>query len=164
MQASRSLASHPRLAAPTLRPFIDLVVDVSAPIEVGAVPGGLRRVIPILGGTVHTPEWQGRVLNAGADFQLLADLETDVLDARYVIETDAGERLFVENHAIRHGPPALMAQLRAGQPVDGQHIYFRCVPRFETSAPRLQWMTRCMFVGAGARHQRQVEMRFYVVE
>jgi hypothetical protein len=147
-----------------LRPCLDIVVDVGAPIEVGAVPGGVRRVIPIVGGTVKAPDWEGRVLGAGADFQLLADAGTDLLDARYVIESSAGERLFVENHAVRCGPAALMAQLRRGEPVDAQQIYFRCAPRFETAAPRLQWMSQRVFVGVGARHARQVDMRFYVVE
>src|SRR4029079_19177298 len=37
-------------AAPALGPFVPLRAEVGAPIEVGAVAGGLRRLIPITGG------------------------------------------------------------------------------------------------------------------
>ena len=38
------------LAAPALALFADLEVEVGAPIEIGRVTAGVRRVIPIVGG------------------------------------------------------------------------------------------------------------------
>jgi hypothetical protein len=150
------------LAAPPLRLLVDLSVDVGAPLEVGAVPTlGRRRLIPILGGTAHGPHWQGRILPGGADFQLIAGERVALLEARYVIETDAGDRIYVENRALRSGPPELLSRLARGEPVDPALIYFRCAPRFEVSAPALHWMMERLFVGSGVRHPQQVLLRFF---
>ena len=79
-------------------------------------------------------------------------------DARYCLETDAGELVHVQNRAIRSGPPELMAKLVRGEPVDPSQIYFRCSPSFETASASLRWITERMFVGAGARHPDKVVM------
>ena len=150
------------LSAPSLRLLADLSVEVGAPLEVGAVPTlGRRRLIPILGGSAHGPHWQGRILPGGADFQLIAGERVALLEARYVIETDAGDLIYVENRALRSGPPELLARLARGEPVDPASIYFRCAPRFEVSAPALHWMMERLFVGSGVRHPQQVLLRFF---
>jgi hypothetical protein len=103
------------------------------------------------------------VLPGGADFQLLLPDGLSELDARYTLETDAGDLVFVQNHALRCGPPDVMARLARGEPVDASLVYFRCAPRFETASPALAWLHRRLFLGTGARHPDRVEMRFFVV-
>ena len=149
------------LAAPTLKFFADLAVQVAQPQETGRTALGLRRLIPILGGTVEGEGWRGRVLPGGADFQLVVSDTLAHLDARYVVETDGGDRIYVQNRALRSGPPELMAKLVRGEPVDPQLIYFRCSPSFETASPALAWINERMFVGTGARHPDRVVMRFF---
>ena len=61
-------ASDP-LAAPALALFATLEVEVGAPVEVGRVAGGLRRVVPIVGGTCTGRGFNARVLPGGADFE-----------------------------------------------------------------------------------------------
>jgi len=153
------------LPAPSLRPCIDLWVDVDAPIEVGPVGAGTRRVVPIKGGRAVGigRGWNARVLAGGADYQIVTADGCALLQARYVLETDAGDRIYVENNAIRTGPPELVARLLRGEPVDPAAIYFRCVPRFEAAAPALRWLSERVFIGTGARHPRQVVMRFFEV-
>ena len=107
--------------------------------------------------------WQARVLPGGADFQLLVTDELAELDARYVLETDGGDLIYVTNHALRTGPAELMARLRRGESVDPADIYFRCAPRFEASAPSLAWLARRMFLGSGARYPDLVAMRIFEV-
>ena len=151
------------LAAPTLERFADLSVQVGAPVEVGAMPHGARRLIPILGGTCSARDWSARVLPGGADFQLVVNERMARLEARYVLETDAGDRIYVVNDAIRTAAPAVMARLVRGEPVDPANVYFRCVPRFEVAAPALRWMMERMFVGTGLRRPDEVVMRFFEV-
>jgi hypothetical protein len=75
------------LPPPSLEHLCDLAVTIAAPIEVGHTPAGLRRMIPITGGTVTGPQLNGRVLPGGADFQLILSQGTQAhLDARYVLE------------------------------------------------------------------------------
>ena len=151
------------LAAPSLVRFADLTVQVAAPIEVGAVGHGVRRVIPIMGGTCRARDWEARVLAGGADFQLIVNERVARLEARYVLETDAGDRIFVHNDAVRTAPPAVMARLVRGEPVDPSEVYFRCAPRFEASAPALAWMMERAFIGTGLRRPTDVVMRFFEV-
>ena len=152
------------LQAPALRPYVDLTVEVGRPIEVGAALQGTRRVIPILGGRCTTPDWSARVLAGGADFQLIVNERMARLEARYVLETDAGDRIYVRNDAIRTAPADVMARLVRGEPVDPASVYFRCVPVFEASAASLAWMMERLFVGVGVRRPDDVVMRFFEVE
>jgi hypothetical protein len=149
------------LATPSFKFFADLDVRVGKPQEVGRVPRGLRRLIPIIGGDARGDGWQARVLPGGADFQLIVSDTLAELDARYSLELDGGDLVFVQNRALRSGPPELMARLGRGEPVDPAAIYFRCSPRFETASPSLRWINERMFVGTGARFPDRVAMRFF---
>jgi hypothetical protein len=153
----------PQLATPQLQFFADLSVQVDRPQEVGRVFNAQRRVIPILGGQVQGEGWQGRVLPGGADFQLIASDTVAQLDARYVIETDAGDRIFVQNRALRSAPAEVTARLIRGEPVDPALVYFRCVPTFETASKSLAWINERIFVGTGARHPDRVEIRVFTL-
>ena len=135
------------LSPPKLQFFADLAVQVDRPQEVGRTPRGVRRLIPILGGEATGDGWTARVLPGGADFQLLVSDTLAELDARYVLETDAGDLVYVRNRALRSGPPAL--------------IYFRCSPSFETASASLQLIGERMFVGTGERHPDRVLMHFW---
>ena len=101
------------------------------------------------------------MLPGGADFQLIVNDRLSELDARYVLETDGGDLIYVQNRAIRSGPPELIARLVRGEAVDPAQIYFRCSPSFETASASLAWMAERMFVGTGARYPDAVAMRFF---
>lgn len=148
---------------PELHYFATLRVEVDPPLEVGQTDAGLRRVIPITGGEARGNGWQGRVLAGGADFQLIATPRRAELDARYIVETDAGERIYIQNRAIRVADPAITQKLINGEPVDPAEIYFRCTPIFETEAPAFHWITERIFVGTGIRRPDCVELTLYEV-
>ena len=152
------------IVAPALIPLGDLVAEVGAPIDVGVGPRGRRRIVPILGGTFTGERLSGRVLSGANDYQLVRADGVLELQARYIIETEDGARIFVENNGIRDGPAdALAAQLR-GELVDPTLIYFRAAPRFETADPHSVWLTRRLFISAGRRTPTQVQLRMFEVE
>ncbi len=153
-----------QLAAPVQTFFADLQVAVGAPQEVGNTAQGIRRVIPIVGGSATGVGWTALVLAGGADFQLVVSDRLTLLDARYCLQTDGGDLIYVQNRALRSGPPELMARLLRGELLDAAstaQIYFRCSPTFETASPALRWITERMFTGTGARHPDKVVMRFF---
>jgi len=151
------------IQTPGLLHVADLVVRIAAPIEIGRIAGNLRRMIPIAGGEVLGPRIRGKVLPGGSDFQLMrVDGVTD-LQARYVIEIEERQLIYVENSGVRYGPPELMEKLRRGETVDPALIYFRTTPRFETAAPGYEWLMRNLFLCSGARFPDRVEMRFFQV-
>lgn len=148
---------------PALEHLCTVIVDVAPAQECGSTPTGRRRIIPIVGGTVSGRELSGVVLSGGADFQSIRSETFTDIHARYVIETPDGERVYVENTGIRTGSADDIAALAQGLPVDPQRIYFRSYPRFETAAPRLQWLNSHLFLGTGARYPDRVELNFYTV-
>ena len=152
------------LPMPALQHVMDLMVHVNAPIEAGHVTGlnsrGKRRIIPITGGTV-TGHVNGKILPGGADFQIVVSETTADLDARYMVELDSGEHIFVQNRALRRGSAADIAKLVRGEPVAPEAIYFRCVPTFEVSSPALEWLTQSIFVGTGARFPDRVQLSIF---
>ena len=152
------------LPTPALQHVLDLTVYVATPIEAGNVVGlnsrGKRRIIPITGGTV-TGQVNGKILPGGADFQIVVSETTADLDARYMIELDNGEHIFVQNRALRRGSAADIAKLVRGEPVAPEAIYFRCVPAFEVSSPALAWLTQSIFVGTGARFPDRVQLSIF---
>lgn len=165
LPARRLLHEDPmfEIATPRLTFIADINVMVGAPIEIGETPAGQRRVIAITGGTVSGERLTGRVLPGGADFQVLRrDGVTDI-HARYIIETDAGARVYIENTGVRDGPPDAMERLRHGEIVDPALIYFRAIPRFETSAPELMFLTRGLFLTSGARFPDRVQLRLFEI-
>ena len=151
------------LLKPELKFFADLTVQVDKPQEVGPTVHGQRRVIPILGGEVKGEGWTARVLRGGADFQMIVSQSLAELDARYVLETDAGDLIFVQNRAVRTAAPEVMARLIRGELVDPQQVYFRCTPQFETASKSLAWISERLFIGTGARQPDRVVMRFFEV-
>lgn len=147
--------------APELQLAFEARVQVGPPIELGLVPHGRRRIVPILGGTFEGPAVKGLVLPGGADWQVIRGDGVAELDTRYTLQTDDGSLVYVQNRGIRHGPPDVMARLLAGEPVDPALVYFGTTPVFETSAPELQWLMRAVFVGTGERHPLAVVIRFW---
>jgi Protein of unknown function (DUF3237) len=148
---------------PELEHVADLVVRIGTPIEIGKIAGNLRRVIPITGGEVFGTRINGKILPGGADYQVMRSDGVTDLHARYVIETEDGQLIYVENSGVRYGPPELIEKIRRGEPVDPALIYFRSTPRFETAAPGYQWLMQNVFICSGARFPDRVELRFFRV-
>lgn len=150
-------------AAPALEFLATLEVHVATPVEVGTTPFGQRRLIPLLGGTVKGPKLNGNILPGGADFQSLRSSTFTDIHARYVIETEEGDRIYVENTGIRVASAEDIASLVRGEPVDPRRVYFRSLPRFETSAASWQWLNERLFIGTGARYPDRVELNFFLI-
>ena len=152
------------LPPPILEHLCDLAVTIAAPVEVGHTPAGLRRMVPITGGTVTGPRVNGKVLAGGADFQLILGGGTQAhLDARYVIELDDGSRVFVQNTALRVASLENSRRIMNGQPVNPDEVYFRCQPKLEATTPEWAWLSESQFIGVGRRAPDGVFMSFYRV-
>ncbi len=147
--------------APQLEHVATVVVDVGGRLFGGYPPLGGRGFTPIPGGRALGRGLGGMVVPGGADFQIIRSATFTDIHARYVIETSAGERVYVENTGIRTGSAEDIARLARGEAVDPARIYFRSYPRFETSSPTLGWMNESLFIGTGARYPDRVELRFY---
>jgi hypothetical protein len=147
--------------APGLVFAFEVLVEVADPTVVGDLPNGTRRIVDILGGTFEGPGISGRVVPGGADWQIIREDGFTDIDARYTLETDEGDLIYVSNIGIRHAPPDVITRLNRGEVVDQSQIYFRAVPKFETAAPELEWLMRSIFVASGERYPNGVVIRFW---
>jgi len=155
--------ANPWPAAPALQFVFEARVTVAPPQDVGDVAKGGRRIVPITGGEVTGPDFHAVVLPGGSDWQVLRSDGAAELEARYTLRTDDGALIYVRNHALRHGPPEVIAALAAGQPVAPDHYYFRGATFFEASAARYKWLTRHIIVCSGQREAARVLLQFYKV-
>jgi hypothetical protein len=139
-------------------------VLVSAPIELGPVPNGIRRYVPIVGGTVNGPSLNGEVLSLGGDDQIeRADGVLEV-DARYVIRTTDAVRIGVVNRGLRTASPEIMQRLARSESVDPSQYYFRTSPRLEAPVDSdYNWVNQCLFVGIAERLPTAAIIHFYRV-
>jgi Protein of unknown function (DUF3237) len=139
-------------------------VSVATPLVIGPATIGLRRVVPITGGTVAGPRFNGRVVPGGADWQVVRPDGVLQIEAKYTLESHDGILVMVTNRGMRHGPAAVIEKLTRGEPVDPSEYYFRTVAEFEapTQSP-YAWLNRAMFVGVAERQASAAIVRFYEV-
>ena len=149
------------LPEPVLERVCRYTVDLAPPIELGKGRGGMRRIIPIVGGLGEGERLSGRIVNLGADWQTVFNDGLAELDTRYGIETHDGAFIDVRNYGYRHGPPAVLAALAAGEDVAPDAYTMRTVAQLETGDERYAWVNRTLFIGVGARFQSSVRIDLY---
>jgi hypothetical protein len=140
-----------------------LSINVGTPIVAGDLGYGVRRLIPVLGGTVHGDGISGTIHPGGADFQVIRPDGFTELEAKYAFELDDGAVIYIENVGVRFGPKQALDRIARGETVDPALIYFRSVPRFETGTPKYRWLMQSLFIGVGARHPDRVELAVHQV-
>ena len=133
------------------RLLMTLQVAVVGPLKIGAVPHGTRVTAPIASGQFEGPRLRGKVLPASGDWTVLRGDGVLELDLRLTLETDDGALIHMTSFGLRHGPPDVMAALARGATVDPSTYYFRTTPRFETSAPRYDFLNRLLAVATADR-------------
>jgi hypothetical protein len=148
---------------PELKLVLEIRATLDAPIVVGDVPEGKRRVVPIAGGTFSGPGLRGNLMPGGADWQYLRPDGVMIVEAQYLLQTDDGIVIQVNNRGMRHGPAEVMRRLGAGESVDPAEYYFRATPRLSAPAGRYDWLNRRIFLCSGARYPDTVALWFYEV-
>ena len=92
----------PPVSAPTLSLVMEGVVDIGIPRQMGESPNGVRREIPITGGTFSGPEFAATVLPGGSDWQLQrADGGLEIV-ADYTLQTEDGVFIRVINEGVSY--------------------------------------------------------------
>jgi hypothetical protein len=157
-------AGSARLPEPRLTLVYRLEATLGPPLELGEVPPGRRRIVPLTGGTFSGPELSGVLLpGASADWQTVLPDGTAIGDIRYTLRTDGGDLLDVRSHSTRYGAPAVLARLAAGEPVEPSEYVFRASTRITTGAPGLLALNDGVFITVGGRRPGGVAYDTYLV-
>lgn len=148
--------------ADAIQPRLEFVYAASAslgePITIGETPEGIRRIIPILSGTIDGPHIKGRILGGGSDWQVLRPDGVTVAVATYAMEAEDGTVIQIRNRGLRHGPADVMHRLATGAPVDPADYYFRTVPEFIAPIGAYDWLNKHIFLCAGARFPTSIKL------
>ena len=148
---------------PELRFAFAITAHVRPVIDLGQTARGHRRIIDIVGGTVHGPRLGGEILPGGADWQVVRPDGTIEVVARYTIRSSSGALVYVHNEGLRVATPEVIAALARGETMPPDSYHFRTAPRFETAEPSLKWMERATFVGKATRAPDGVAIGFHEV-
>ncbi len=146
-----------------LRPLFELRAQVGVPVVGHESARGLRRVVPVLGGTFEGERLRGTILPGGADHQLIRPDGVVELDVRLALRTDDGASLYMTVLGVRSASAEVTARIAAGEDVDPSLYYFREAIRFETGEPGLAWMNGRLFVATGVRRPDHVGLSVHEV-
>jgi hypothetical protein len=153
------------LPKPLLTRILRVEATLGDVVDVGDVPQGRRRIVPLTGGTFVGPELNGTLVpGASADWQLVLPDDTTLGDIRYTLLTDRGDLLYVRSQGVRHGSADVLARLGRGEQVEPSEYVFRTSTRIETSTPDLDWLNKGVFVGVAGRQPKTVIYEVYLVE
>ena len=130
---------------------MELKVNIGAPVTIGESDAGIRRFIPITGGSFEGKEIKGEVMPGGADWQIVRNDGVTEVKAIYAIRTDDGAVIAVDNRGIAANIPATE---------DGSSSamrYTRTRPIFQAPKGKYQWLNERLFngtitVGPGGTH------------
>jgi hypothetical protein len=133
-------AATPAAAQQPPEPELELlyrsVVKLGEVIQVGETARGVRRIIPIVGGTFEGPDMKGEILPMGWDWQLdRKDGCTEII-ADYFLKTDDGVVINVVNSGALCRPSA-----------DGAPVPPRTSPVFEAPLGKYDWLSKGGYIG-----------------
>ncbi len=147
--------------APGLSFVGQLTVRIGAPYVVGETPHGLRRIIPILGGTVKGPDLKGEILPGGSDWQIVRKDGVAEVEAHYQFKTDDGVIIYIKNVGLRVATPDVAARIARGEQVSPTEYYFRSIPQFEAPAGKYAWMNNAIYVCKAFRNPESVVIQVW---
>ena len=153
------------------RPLFELEIELFAPVSLLGSSAEARpstspavpelRVVPFRSGSFVGPEVRGQVLAGGTDWQELGPDGTLDIHARYLLETEQGERVEVRSDGLRTAAPEVLALLASGQRVAPELVYFRTAIRLRTAAPRLSHWNRMLAFSRGDRRAESVHLTVF---
>lgn len=123
-------------------------VDLAEPYDVGKVPDGYRRVLPIVGGTFSGERLRGTVISGGADWNMVRSDEVMTLRAEYLLKTDDGILIGIHNQGMVRGALGRMDEVTAASDhIDASGLYTRMSSRYEAPEGAYDWLNKSIFVG-----------------
>jgi hypothetical protein len=126
--------------------------------------GETRAAIYAAAGAVTGPRLNGTVVPmSGGDFPLVRPNGVIDFDARYLLETDDGAIIYLQNQGYRWGSEEAMARMARQEPVGNDEYYMRCTPRFDAPAGPHEWLTKHVFVGVAEKIPGANRIHYFVV-
>lgn len=112
----------------------EIKAKIADVIPLGETKDGKRQAIPITGGSFSGTGIKGEIIPGGADYQLVRPDGIVEIKAIYMIKTDDGAVINVENSGI----------------IDptGEKVYFRTAPKFSAPVGPYDWLNKHLFLSS----------------
>jgi Protein of unknown function (DUF3237) len=123
--------------SPTSELIFTITAECTPPEEMGVIDGGQGRMIPIVGGSVSGPKFNGTVM-PGADWAIMREGGLATVDARYAIKADDGTIIQVSNGVTARFDPAS---------IEKSGIAMITSPRFIAPEGPYSWLNEGVYVG-----------------
>lgn len=109
---------------------------------------------------------RGEILPGSADWRLVRQDVTSIVDARVMLRTDDGALIYMSYGGRIVIPPDDLAHARdpaRRHLLDPAKYYFRTTPTFETGAERYVWLNNIVCIGSGRITARGVDYEIFEV-
>ncbi len=144
-----------------LVPLFNMKASVAAPVEIGPMPTGTRRIFDATGGSFVGDRLSGVVLPGGGEWLLDAGDGFGQVDVRLLLRTDDEASIYMRYSGVMDFNEAVGAKLAAGKSTEFGDNHFLTQVRFECGHPDYAWLTRTIAVGEGRMHPDCVEYAIY---
>jgi len=112
----------------------EIKAKIADVIPLGETKDGKRQAIPITGGSFSGKNIKGEVIPGGADYQLVRPDGIIEVNAIYMIKTDDGAVINVENRGIID--------------TTGGKLYIRTAPKFTAPVGPYDWLNKHLFLSS----------------
>jgi hypothetical protein len=116
-------------------------VNIGPLVNIGASAYGVRRLIPITGGSFRGPRLRGEVVPGGADYQVVRPDGVTTVEAKYTLRASDGALIYIANRGI------IVRGEAPGPSGDVTTAYVRTAPEFEAPIGLHDWLNKSLFVG-----------------
>jgi hypothetical protein len=109
---------------------------------------------------------RGELLPGSADWRLIRQDITSVIDARVMLRADDGALIYMSYGGRVVVPQDILAQARdpaRRHLIDPASYYFRVAPTFETGAEAYRWLNNIVCVGTGKLTNKGVDYEIFEV-
>jgi len=134
----------------------DIRINFDKRWMIGPIAGALQVGYTSIGenSSVSGPLLNGRLVDySGADWPLVRPDGVVELNAHYMIETDDGVAIYINNRGYVHGP--LRAAGQGADEMPAIPAYFRCTPYFRAPDGKYDWLNRTVVLGVGQRRPKR---------
>ena len=137
---------------PKLEFVLEELVTLGPSVHPGQTPLGERNIVPITGGPFSGPDLRGKIVPGSWDWQLSTKDGCTAIQANYMIQTDDGQVINVDNRGTLCG-------------ASEKHQRNFTSPRFEAPLGKYDWLNTGAYVGTlevtEVNGKPAVRIRFY---
>ena len=141
--------------------LFQMKATVDAPVEIGPLPTGTRRIFAVTGGTFEGERLRGTVLPPGGEWLLDAGEGFGQVDVRLMLRTEDEVPIYMRYSGIMDFNEVVGGKLAAGKSTEYGDNRFLTHVRFECADERYAWLSTTVAVGEGRMHPDCVEYAVY---